>query len=105
MQRVLLIWSKENTDTSYRQGMHELLAPILLAVYRDAKVYSESMSHANAELDDAEKRICEVLAILLDEQFLEHDCFLLFRNLMRTMKEFFQVSETPRKVISTNSIT
>lgn len=25
MLRILLIWSRENTDTSYRQGMHELL--------------------------------------------------------------------------------
>ena len=37
MQRVLFLWSKENTDTSYRQGMHELLAPFVLVFHRDAK--------------------------------------------------------------------
>lgn len=37
MLRVLFVWSKENSDTSYRQGMHELLAPMLLVFHRDYK--------------------------------------------------------------------
>ena len=30
---ILFIWSKENRDTSYRQGMNEILAVILFALY------------------------------------------------------------------------
>ncbi|EFC47553.1 rabGTPase-activating protein, partial [Naegleria gruberi] len=41
LKRMLFIWSKENDDISYRQGMHELLSPILLVVYRDAQDISK----------------------------------------------------------------
>ena len=36
MKRVLFVWSLENPEYSYRQGMHEVLAPVLLVVHRDA---------------------------------------------------------------------
>ena len=32
---ILFVWSKENKDLSYRQGMHELLALILFVVNAD----------------------------------------------------------------------
>jgi TBC1 domain family protein 5 len=35
MRRVLYIWSCENSDVSYRQGMHELLAPLLYVLDRE----------------------------------------------------------------------
>eukprot|EP01027_Heterolobosea_sp_BB2_P010526 GEZU01015441.1.p1 GENE.GEZU01015441.1~~GEZU01015441.1.p1 ORF type:complete len:208 (+),score=24.35 GEZU01015441.1:130-753(+) len=36
MKTVLFVWSLDNPEYSYRQGMHEVLAPIALAVSRDA---------------------------------------------------------------------
>ena len=33
---ILFIYSKLNPDTGYRQGMHELLAPVLWVVYQDS---------------------------------------------------------------------
>jgi hypothetical protein len=44
MRRVLFLWSKLNPDTSYRQGMHELLAPFVLVFYRDAKAAQIGLS-------------------------------------------------------------
>ena len=35
MTNVLFVWSKVNPDVSYRQGMHELLAPILYVLEQD----------------------------------------------------------------------
>ena len=35
MADVLFVWSKENSDVSYRQGMHELLALVFFVVYHD----------------------------------------------------------------------
>ncbi len=41
LKHVLFVWSKENEDTSYRQGMHELAAILVLVLNRDARVASE----------------------------------------------------------------
>eukprot|EP01080_Neovahlkampfia_damariscottae_P010312 gene10312-2728_t len=77
MARVLFVWSKENPNPSYRQGMHELLGPIFLVLWRDIK--------ENTENDE--------LSIILDEKYLEHDCYTIFAQLMTGMKEFYQIFE------------
>jgi hypothetical protein len=71
----LFIWARENSETSYRQGMHELLGPIILVLYRDAKP---------RENDDP-------LSHLIDSKFIEHDAYQLFERLMRKMKDYFLV--------------
>ena len=35
---VLFVWACEHPSTSYRQGMHELLAPLLLALEEEARL-------------------------------------------------------------------
>ena len=35
MLEILFIWCREHTELSYRQGMHELVAPILFHVYSE----------------------------------------------------------------------
>jgi len=35
MADILFIWTKENADISYRQGMHELLALVIFVVEQD----------------------------------------------------------------------
>ena len=37
MERVLVVWSKRAPALSYRQGMHELLAALVLALHNDAE--------------------------------------------------------------------
>jgi TBC1 domain family member 5 len=77
MNRILFIWSKENPNPSYRQGMHELLGPIFLVLWRDVK--------ENVDKDQ--------LSNLLDSKFLEHDCFGIFERLMSGMKDYFEIFE------------
>ena len=36
LRDILFIFCKLNPDVSYRQGMHELLAPVLWVIERDA---------------------------------------------------------------------
>ncbi|KAL0488130.1 hypothetical protein AKO1_008951, partial [Acrasis kona] len=87
MQRILFVWARENEETSYRQGMHELLAPIVLVLYRDAR--DASLNATN----DVQK----TLSLLFDKKYLEHDAFMLFERLMKKMKEFFLIVNTPKK--------
>jgi hypothetical protein len=80
----LFIWARENSDTSYRQGMHELLGPIILVLYRDARPL---------ENDDP-------LSHLVNSKYIEHDAYQLFERLMRKMKDYFlvvRIRQLPKK--------
>ncbi|CAL5870112.1 uncharacterized protein PFLUO_LOCUS4347 [Penicillium psychrofluorescens] len=74
---ILFIYSKLNPDVGYRQGMHELLAPILWVVDRDS---------ITNEDDDS-------MQILLDSKFVEHDSFTLFLCVMQTARIYYEHGE------------
>lgn len=84
MTRILLIWSKLNSDISYRQGMHELLAPILLVVDGDA--FDEENDSSGLD---------EVMLATFDARYIEHDAAVLFFRLMRAAKPWFEVGSEP----------
>ncbi|KAJ2629310.1 nuclease [Coemansia sp. RSA 1290] len=74
MADMLFVYAKVHSSLQYRQGMHELLAPLLLAVDRDAVA-----------------RTSEFPTGLLDCSFVEHDTFALFDRLMRLCMPWYQV--------------
>jgi len=80
---ILFVWSRLNPDISYRQGMHELLAPILWVVERDA-IFLGSSSKALGE--DATVRA------VFDAESIEADAFALFSQVMRSAKAFYEPS-------------
>ena len=71
MLDVLFIYTKLNPDVGYRQGMHELLAPVLWVVERDA-----------VNIDDVGQPLDQVL----DRHFVEHDTFTLFAEITFTVE-------------------
>jgi TBC1 domain family protein 5 len=79
MLRVLLVWSKLNLDVGYRQGMHELLGPLLMTV-------------VNCSFDAEVEQRAHPLAVLCCAQHVEADSYLLFEIMMHKMKEMFAVS-------------
>lgn len=80
---ILFIWVKLNTDLGgYRQGMHELLAPLLYVVDKDA-IDRKNVGDAIADPNMVE---------MLDSYFIEHDTFALFSRLMDHTKPFYEVS-------------
>jgi TBC1 domain family protein 5 len=91
---ILFIYCKINQDIGYRQGMHELLAPILWAVQKDALAPLDLMEITSA--DDNRKLMMDVL----NASFIEHDSFTLFTLIMRTAKSFYELGE-PEKTHST----
>jgi TBC1 domain family member 5 len=74
---ILFVWCKLNPDVGYRQGMHELLAPVLWVVDDDS-------------LDSEEKKKVAPLTDLLDPKYIEHDSFAIFSSLMQTAKSFYE---------------
>lgn len=83
---VLFIYCKLNPDVGgYRQGMHELLAPIVYVVEQDAIDPADASSDASNDL-----RMVE----MLDASFIEHDSFALFSKVMDSAKAFYETSES-----------
>ncbi|KAI9862684.1 MAG: hypothetical protein M1813_004180 [Trichoglossum hirsutum] len=82
---VLFVFCKLNGDVSYRQGMHELLAPILWVVERDA-ITPESVDDSRHTAESE-----ELLKEVLDARFIEHDSFTLFSLVMQTAKSFYEL--------------
>ncbi len=78
---ILFVFCKLNPDVSYRQGMHELLAPILWAVERDAIDLGQS---SKAMGEDA------VIKSMFDSEHIEHDAFALFGQVMQSAKVFYE---------------
>ncbi|GBG33619.1 TBC1 domain family member 5 [Hondaea fermentalgiana] len=96
LQGVLFTWSKLHPDTSYRQGMHELAAPLLYCLHADATAANRARTSQPPALDEAAVLIGEALKHVFDATYLEHDLFWLFERVMRDMKPMFAVTSSAR---------
>lgn len=90
MTDILFVYCKINEDIGYRQGMHEILAPVLWVVENDAIEKSKG--------GDPEDLMDEILS----SEYIEHDSFTLFSLIMRTAKSFYELGE-PEKQPSLSS--
>lgn len=89
MLDILFIYSKLNPDTGYRQGMHEILAPILWVVECDA------LDSASLPKDDhPQTEGIELMRTALDFGHAEHDSFNIFCAVMQTTKSFYEMGQT-----------
>ncbi|KAJ2955430.1 hypothetical protein NQZ79_g8569 [Umbelopsis isabellina] len=90
MTDVLFVYCKLNEDISYRQGMHELLAPIFLVLHTD---YVDA-GDVVGPTDSTTKLVAQVL----DRKFIEHDLYILFDRLMSSAKKWYEFNdEAPKR--------
>lgn len=83
MLDILFVWCKMHPNIGYRQGMHEILAPVLWVVERDA---IELVGQKPGAKD-------RTLADMLDSAYIEHDTHMLFSVIMQTAKSFYAPAE------------
>ena len=83
MLRILTVWSSLNPAISYRQGMHELLAPFLVVLERDCHQGDKGAPNSEDSL----------LSCVTDREFTEHDGYALFEKLMDMISESFAPQE------------
>eukprot|EP01012_Entosiphon_sulcatum_P031263 TRINITY_DN3918_c0_g1_i1.p1 TRINITY_DN3918_c0_g1~~TRINITY_DN3918_c0_g1_i1.p1 ORF type:complete len:584 (-),score=111.89 TRINITY_DN3918_c0_g1_i1:1568-3319(-) len=102
MIRVLTIWAMEHERVGYRQGMHELLAPFIILVTRDARQrYVEDTQLQRIgqaeDMPETRKAALAFLQELLDFGHMEADCYYMFDQLMTAanMQEWYYVVEQP----------
>ncbi|XP_078451148.1 LOW QUALITY PROTEIN: TBC1 domain family member 5 [Lampetra fluviatilis] len=81
---ILFCFARENEHLLYRQGMHELLAPIVFVLHCDyqAFLHATELSQATNEM-----------RTILNPEYLEHDAYALFSQLMETAEPWFSNSE------------
>ncbi|KAE8339989.1 hypothetical protein BDV24DRAFT_134848 [Aspergillus arachidicola] len=84
MTDILFIYAKLNPDLGYRQGMHELLAPIIWVIDRDAIEAASCEGFDDTEEDDSS------MLQLLDASYIEHDSFTLFCSVMQTARAYYE---------------
>ncbi|GAN10645.1 TBC1 domain family member 5 [Mucor ambiguus] len=83
---ILFIYCKLNREVSYRQGMHELLAPFYWILATESLDASQIDQH---HVDPASKLMLQVL----DSAFVEHDAYILFDKLMTFGKSWYEFNE------------
>ncbi|CAG8440468.1 11923_t:CDS:10 [Diversispora eburnea] len=82
---ILFIYCKMNTDVSYRQGMHELLAPILWVVDDESIPGANGYAVENDEIT--------IIRQTLNSDYVEHDTFVLFSSLMKAAKINYEYND------------
>lgn len=81
---ILFCYARENEQLLYKQGMHELLAPIVFVLHCDHQAFQ----HASETASPSEEMKC-----LLNPEYLEHDAYALFSQLMETAEPWFSSFE------------
>ena len=92
----LFIYCKAYPDRGgYRQGMHELLAPIVHVLEADAI--------DRAALEDPQD-LDETLLELADASHIEHDAYLLFSKLMENAQLFYTIDDPNGRPLPTTLV-
>ncbi|XP_043546125.1 TBC1 domain family member 5 isoform X2 [Chiloscyllium plagiosum] len=81
---ILFCYARENEQLLYKQGMHELLAPLVFILHCDHQAFSHASETANPS---------EEMKALLNPEFLEHDAYAMFSQLMDTAEPWFSSFE------------
>ncbi len=89
---ILFVYCKLNRDIGYRQGMHEVLAPIVWVVSRDA-IDPIRLGADHADSDGS-------MMSNLDPTYVEHDAFTLFGAIMQTVKGFYEMGSNNQPTTS-----
>ncbi|CAH0725358.1 unnamed protein product, partial [Brenthis ino] len=79
MVRVLFFWARSHPSPGYRQGMHEILAPLLYELYTDRKCRPYYLS--------------DTLRYYLQDEYLEHDSYMLFSAIMKGLEKFYSTGD------------
>ena len=91
MSNVLFLWSRMHPETSYRQGMHEILAPLVFQMEWDC--LKDDAAGSGGEFDS-------LIRSLLDTENIEADAFWCFVTIMDDMESMFAVKSQDFKALA-----
>ncbi|KJH43214.1 hypothetical protein DICVIV_10774 [Dictyocaulus viviparus] len=92
---ILLIYAKENPFVSYKQGMHEILAPLVFVLFSDQQSFSHCKENGN--LNSLSTDDYSILSHVYNAEYLENDSYAMFSEMMlEVVKWYEEGSQTPK---------
>ncbi|VDI32239.1 TBC1 domain family member 5 [Mytilus galloprovincialis] len=95
MVDILFIFAKINPEISYRQGMHELLAPLVFVLHCDHQAFlhaSEVESLGNEDLPV----FWDIIKEVMNPSYLEHDAYAMLSQIMETVEPWYVSKDPPQ---------
>ena len=87
LSHILYVWSRENIDVGYQQGMHDILSIIFLALYPYYFKYDKNKKD-NLDINSAEY----LYLFFHDEDEFESDLYICFNQAMKKgIKKFYEL--------------
>ncbi|KAK6745576.1 hypothetical protein RB195_011979 [Necator americanus] len=98
---ILLIYAKENSFVSYKQGMHEILAPLMFVLYSDQQSFCHCDENGGLKMLSNEDR--SILFHVYNPEYLESDSYGMFCEVMLEVAKWYEdSSSTPSPKPSIN---
>lgn len=91
MTAILFYYSKAKPALSYRQGMHEILAPIIYVIHCDQTAFKHAKD--NGDLSGLTDSNLRMFNDLLDPKYMAHDSYAMFSSLMETLESWYSCTE------------
>ncbi|GLH13786.1 TBC1 domain family member 5 [Gryllus bimaculatus] len=85
MLNVLFVYARENPDMCYRQGMHEILAPLLFVLHCD----HQALLHTKEQVP-----VSDSVSEMLDPAYLEADSYSLFCLIMEGISCYYKINDS-----------
>ncbi|KAJ9596716.1 hypothetical protein L9F63_012258 [Diploptera punctata] len=84
MVNILFCYARENPSMCYRQGMHEILAPLLFVLHCD----QQALLHTREQVP-----VSEVISEVLDPTYLEEDAYTIFCRIMGGIESCYRIND------------
>ncbi|SNX84456.1 related to molybdenum cofactor biosynthetic protein [Melanopsichium pennsylvanicum] len=94
LTNILFLWTLENEDVGYRQGMHELAA-VLWKIRSDGAVEAHSLSSCDSSHASTRASADAPFQHALADVFIEHDVYALYCALMQSAKSWYAWRDSP----------
>ena len=93
LSNILYLWAKDNNEFSYRQGMNEILAILVLAFFSEYRLSNTQIEkHSEEQLSHLSNE--EIIDILFNEKHVYADIFWCFDRIMSLgVKQLYQVTK------------
>lgn len=83
---ILFCYAREFPSICYRQGMHEILAPLIFVLHSD----HQNLAHIQEE---TEISLDSTLEGVLNSDYLEADSYHLFGKIMNSLELFYRIND------------
>ncbi|BFZ22195.1 hypothetical protein BsWGS_25234 [Bradybaena similaris] len=87
MIEILFCFCREHASNSYKQGMHELLAPLIFILHCDHQAFLHACEIESVLYCSEEART--VMKEIMDPAYLEHDAYTMFCQVMETVEPWY----------------